>query len=276
MDSNAQPQAENLNAEPQAEVTVNEQATPASTETEQQPKAELTPFELEVKYNKEVRKLSKDEAIAYAQKGMNYDHVFGELEGLRNDPAVKLVLKTAKEYHVSTDTLAEKWAEDLEAKIINEYAEENDLTPQKAKQELKDKGELADIKTELASLKAKLSANDDIAEFFKEHPDKTDKDVPDEVLKAYKEAQDSGKPIALNALYEKWEHKTLKARNAELEKQLGIKKANDANADSSMGAVEGALGFEGEISEEAIKKMSNEQIQANMPKLLAWMHRKKD
>jgi hypothetical protein len=60
------------------------------------------------------------------------------------------------------------------------------------------------------------------------------------------------------------------AKIAELEKQLGIKKTNETNADSSMGAVTGAEG-EMELNEEVVKKMTSEQKRANMPRILKWM-----
>jgi hypothetical protein len=274
-DNNAQPQAENLTASPQAERPVNEEVKPASAATEQQPKTEPTSFELEVKYNKASQKLTKEQAIEYAQKGMNYDKVLGELEGLKNDPAVQLVLKTAKEYGVPTTDLAEKWGKDLEAQIVNEYAEEHDVTPEKAKQELKGSVELKAIKDEVAALKSRFAVDDDVKAFFDKHPDVATDKIPQEVLDAYKEAHDNGKAVTLNELYKDYEYTAKDAKIAELEKQLNIKKVNDTNAGSSMPAVTGAPDGDEEFTEEQIKNMPRDVRQAKMPKILAWMHGKK-
>ena len=43
-------------------------------------------FSLKVKYNGAEQELSREEAVAYAQKGMNYDHIKEQLEHLKNAP----------------------------------------------------------------------------------------------------------------------------------------------------------------------------------------------
>lgn len=60
-------------AQPQAE-------QPLQEETEAAPEA---PASLKVKYNGQELEVPADELPAYVQKGMNYDHVYGELEQLR-------------------------------------------------------------------------------------------------------------------------------------------------------------------------------------------------
>ena len=62
-------------AQPQAE-------QPLQEETEAAPEA---PASLKVKYNGQELEVPADELPAYVQKGMNYDHVYGELEQLRAD-----------------------------------------------------------------------------------------------------------------------------------------------------------------------------------------------
>ena len=49
--------------------------TPVENEVDEEvPEASEAPF-MEITYNKEKKGLSREEAIAYAQKGMNYDHM---------------------------------------------------------------------------------------------------------------------------------------------------------------------------------------------------------
>lgn len=49
---------------------------------EAEPETESAPF-LTIKYNKESRNLSQDEAVELAQKGMNYDRIYSQYEALK-------------------------------------------------------------------------------------------------------------------------------------------------------------------------------------------------
>lgn len=67
------------------EETVEETEEPEDTPTEgnKEETTELEPF-ITIRYNKEDKKLSREEAITMAQKGMNYDKIHGQFNELTN------------------------------------------------------------------------------------------------------------------------------------------------------------------------------------------------
>ncbi|MBQ6829794.1 MAG: hypothetical protein IJO59_01570 [Clostridia bacterium] len=75
-----QPEVEAETTESAVEETVVEETQ--TTETETAPPAEASPL-IPVKYNKQMRSLSRDEAVTYAQKGMKYDSLSPILESLK-------------------------------------------------------------------------------------------------------------------------------------------------------------------------------------------------
>jgi hypothetical protein len=107
------------------ESTTNEQgfddlfAEPATTEAA--PEAEA-PF-MTVKYNGEEQGLSQDEAITYAQKGMNYDKVYGQLEQLRNDPVRRVFEEQAQRAGLSLNEYADRLGQFQRESAINRLAD---------------------------------------------------------------------------------------------------------------------------------------------------------
>jgi hypothetical protein len=69
--------------------------TPAAEGENEQPSEEQQLFN--VKYNKEEKQLTLDEMTRYAQMGMNYDKVQGQLQELQNDPGRLFLQELAKE-----------------------------------------------------------------------------------------------------------------------------------------------------------------------------------
>lgn len=107
------------------ESTTNEQGfddlftEPATTEAA--PEAEA-PF-MTVKYNGEEQGLSQDEAITYAQKGMNYDKVYGQLEQLRNDPIRRVFEEQAQRAGLSLNEYADRLEQFQRESAINRLAD---------------------------------------------------------------------------------------------------------------------------------------------------------
>ncbi len=89
---------------------------------------ETTPF-MTVKYNGAEKGLSQEEAITFAQKGMNYDKIHGQLEQMRNDPTRRVFEEQAKRAGLSLSEYAERLeqfqAESAKMKIANDFKREN-------------------------------------------------------------------------------------------------------------------------------------------------------
>lgn len=74
-------------------------------------------FALEVRYNGEDRTLTHEEAVAFAQKGMNYDHIKEQLDKLKNAPENDISESRFSELRNEIDSMRareiaeKKWAE---------------------------------------------------------------------------------------------------------------------------------------------------------------------
>ena len=88
-----------------------------TTETEEAP----APF-MTVKYNGAEQGLSQDEAITYAQKGMNYDKVYGQLEQMRNDPVRRAFEEQAARAGLSLNEYADRLEQFQRESAINRLA----------------------------------------------------------------------------------------------------------------------------------------------------------
>lgn len=235
---------------------------------------------IKYKYNHadEVLDLSKEEDMQRAAEYLREGRYFIEkgkekLSGYENDEGYKWLRGAAKQFGMTTADLAKKWGPGLENKIVGDYALAHGLSTQGARNELQGNAVFSALMSELGEMKAAKrnedAINAQIDELVEANPGINIAEVPDEVLNIAK-AQD----VPLKTAYAIHQSGIKDAKIAELEKQLGIRAANEKNAGSSMGAVK-APAFGGELNEEMIKHMTSAQRQANMPKILAWMHRKK-
>lgn len=86
---------------------------------------EEKPQMLELKYNGEIKKITLDEAIALAQKGMNYDKKLQELDNLKNSRQIQLVERLAKESNMTVDEYLNQVEKQFEQQSIVRL--ENDL-----------------------------------------------------------------------------------------------------------------------------------------------------
>lgn len=235
---------------------------------------------IKYKYNhaEEVLDLSKEEDVEKAAEYLREGRYFlekgkGKLSEYENDEGYRWLRGAAKQFGVTTADLAKMWGPGLEDKIVSEYAQANGLTPGMARDELQSNEVFNSMMAELEDMKtAKLredAIDAQIDELVEADPALKLAEIPDEVLNIAKMRN-----VSLKTAYDIHQSGAKEAKIAELEKQLGIRKANEANADSSMGAAAGAA-FGGELNEDVIRNMTSAQRQANMPKILAWMHRKK-
>jgi len=79
-------------------------------------------FSLKVKYNGEEQFLNREQAIEFAQKGMNYDHVKEQLENLKNTPERDI---SENRFNQLRKELDEIRAQDIAEKKWNEFRKEH-------------------------------------------------------------------------------------------------------------------------------------------------------
>lgn len=238
-------------------VETTEEVTEESTETEQiEQTEEAQPF-LNIKYNKEEKALSQEEAIELAQKGMNYDKVTGKLDEMKKyqDMVSKLAEKqgySLEEYENQMEVWEqEKIKEDyinqgIPETMVDEFIEakrlKDELNAQKTEQEQNDK-----IYADIEALETFVGKEIDV------------KQLPDEVLNAW-----LGNGIPLQYAYAYHNFKGIgEAKEQEIMERMSKKQEqstgapNTGNADNTSG---------GGFTAEQIASMSDADYKKNFMK----------
>lgn len=180
--------------EPESEPT--EETEPAEAE-EQKP--EDADQYLELKHFDEVRKVSKEEAKALAQKGMDYDRIRGKVDKLQK---YEDFLNEIKGDFASLEDLMD----DTRARL---KADKDGISYEEALNKIKE----APAKTKQNREEVlEQIRQESIQEFAQNHPDIQAQDIPQEVW------EDVFRTNNLEASYAKYEAKKLKETNAVLEK----------------------------------------------------------
>lgn len=224
-----------------------ETADPEEQETEEAEATEAEAAEAEekvpedfltVKYNKAEKKLSRDEAIELAQKGLNYDKVYGEAERLRGavKPYADQAGMTIPQY---LDHIAKQAGETAEAAVEQQVRADYPYIADEAVRELV-QARLKDqqAKTETAQEEAEKAK---WAEVMNTYPDVKADNIPQDVLDAVSAGKDP-----LTAMHEH--------RIAALQEQLARANAkadaaekNAKNRAASVGSLQGrGRGTEGD------------------------------
>jgi hypothetical protein len=95
-----------------------------ATDTDQnKPTEEPDEDFLDITYNGEAKKLSKKDAITFAQKGMNYDKQTQKLNALQNDPVMKAFKAQADSVGLSLNDYAQRLSQFQEQSQIKQIAD---------------------------------------------------------------------------------------------------------------------------------------------------------
>ena len=140
-------------------------------------------FSLDIKYNGELMSLDRQKATELAQKGMNYDHVYEELERLREDPELEKLERLSKAAGMSR------------GELLDLLLTEDETNP--------------DAQNERSAQEQNMGR---LLEYFKSHPQLAGKDgLPEEVKQEVLSGGD------IEDAYLKYENRLLKGRLAEME-----------------------------------------------------------
>jgi hypothetical protein len=237
-----------------------------------EPAPEPKPQTFKVKYNHEERELTLDEAIQYAQKGMNYDHVYSELEQLRNHPGALWLQNQAKRYGMSVDDYIAAVQQQEEEEKLNELVQQN-IPEEYAKEMLENRRFREQFQAEKkAREEAERRAKEEkdfisrrnfmYEEFMNEFPDYADpekaKSIPKEVWaeadKWLKSGGREGRRLTDALTRYNWRQTMAQQQASE---------ANQANANASTGSVKGQAKSGTFFTREQVAAMSREEIRAN-------------
>ena len=209
---------------------------------------EIQPF-LTVKFNKEDRNLTQEEAIQLAQKGLNYDRIypnyekmnknFGQYESVYNQLSelAEQNGRTVDEYINSLNEMQEQYAVSLELKSLKEQypGTDENLLRELAKSKINEKKSFEKTQkrqSETEKMDAqKLEIKRQIDKFQKIYPDLDPGELDEEVY-AY---MDEGYTL-LEA------YNTVKGKNdalaqAEKQRQIEAAKKNQSNKKKSLGNI---------------------------------------
>jgi len=238
------------------EETVDEKPTETETETTNTEKEETKddkPTEEQIekftlKYNGEIKEVTKEEAITLAQKGMNYDKLNEKFNALQNSRPILTIKKLSEQAGMTEEEYLDNVDKNLETNSINKIAGELQkqypnterevlvelaktqyaLDKQKAEYEWENKErEKAELEAQLRDDTDKMAA-EAVEQFVKEYPDvDLNKALDDPELVGLIE---KGKDLL--SAYITLENKRLKA-------QLDAESKNKSNRAKTTGSMKG-------------------------------------
>lgn len=211
--------------------------TPKAEEkgADEQPAPEdITDF-LTVKYNKADRKLSKKEAIEFAQKGMNYDHVKEELDSYRTGPIGRAMKAYADQAGMSVEAYAEMMSKQAEAAAEKQAIEDlREKYPDAPDDLLREYAKLQrDRNAEEAKSAEDAKLQRDWADALAEYPDIKADAIPQDVHEAVAQGITPREALRMHELAE------LRAKVAELTAAQETKAKQSDNRARSIGSAAG-------------------------------------
>lgn len=263
---------DNMETVAQPEVTAAPTAQPEAAmqvETTEPVAPAVDQPKLKVKYNKEEKELSLDEARDYAEKGMNYDKVKGRLDELENK--WQEYEATAQTLGAPIDKIFKSLKDSHYAKLDKERAEREGISEEqaRAKRLLEDRAKQAE--TEAQTYKQKLSEKEqqdqlyeykrnEWQEFRAKHPEVTA--LPDEVNKKWE-------IMPLEVAYGDWyEKQELSRRLKEMEEKQGIVSTNQENSEASTGALGAGAVPEKPLTLKDVENMTPAQKEKNHDRIM--------
>lgn len=228
--------------EPQEEA---DQPEPDVQETKEEPEVEAEPETAEtdqfkLKYLGEDKTVTREEATALAQKGMDYDRIRGKLDSLNEESekhreAVSFLNELAQKQGLTIPDLIDniRAQEIAKAENVDVDIALGRVKNQRTERDLKAEKEKLQKKTEQDNtVKAdEEKRRQDIAEFTAQYPTVTDfKTIPPEVWASVK----SGEKLV--SAYGRYENKQLKTQIEKLAKDLEAEKQNVKNKSRTTGS----------------------------------------
>ena len=230
----------------------NEEEQEPSEEPEEpagQPEAEPTkeqkeePEELfDLKFNKEIRKVNRQEVTELAQKGLNHDRILEQRDHLQQENAELLKFKQDNEAIIGLlDAAAQKSGTDrntfLQSVRENAYvsqglsrdAAHERVLREDAEQRLS-RTEKADAEKQQAQQGQELARQQDIERFLKLYKDVDPNTIPREVWDDVRNGE------TLVSAYGRYENRQLAESNRKLQESINALKQNEKNKQKSIGS----------------------------------------
>ena len=211
---------------------------PEAEPTKEQKEEEL----FDLKFNKEIRKVSRQEVTELAQKGLNHDRILEQRDHLQQENAELLKFKQDNEAIIGLlDAAAQKSGTDkntfLQLVRENAYvsqglsrdAAHERVLREDAEQRLS-RTEKADAEKQQAQQGQELARQQDIERFLKLYKDVDPNTIPKEVWDDVRNGE------TLVSAYGRYENRQLAESNRKLQESLNAMKQNEKNKQKSIGS----------------------------------------
>lgn len=240
----------NQTEEETSEETAEEpEETGEQTESQEQPEEEPTqepPEELfDLKFNKEIRKVSRQEVTELAQKGLNHDRILEQRDHLQQENAELLKFKQENEAIIGLlDAAAQKSGTDrdtfLQSVRENAYvsqglsrdAAHERVLREDAEQRLSrsEKREAERNQSQQSQQEQEQARQQDIGRFLKLYKDVDPGQIPKEVWDDVRNGE------TLVSAYGRYENRQLAESNRKLQESIKALKQNEKNKQKSIGS----------------------------------------
>lgn len=235
--------------EPEAE---QEEATeePEAGQEQKEPEADAQPQETEelfdLKFNKEIRKVNRQEVTELAQKGLNHDRILEQRDSLQRQNAELLKFREENDGIIAMlDTAAQKSGMDrntfLQSVRENAYvaqglsrdAAHERVLREDAEQRLSkaDKREAERNQAQQTAEQRQEAQRQDIERFLKLYKNVDPNTIPKEVWDEVREGE------TLVTAYGRYENRRLSEDNRKLQESINAMKQNEKNKQKSIGSV---------------------------------------
>ena len=221
---------------------------PEDTEPEEQEKPDEKPQEaaqeelFDLKFNKEIRQVNRQQVTELAQKGLNHDRILEQRDHLQQENAELLKFKQDNEAIIGLlDAAAQKSGTDrntfLQSVRENAYvsqglsrdAAHERVLREDAEQRLS-RTEKADAEKQQAQQGQELARQQDIERFLKLYKDVDPNTIPKEVWDDVRNGE------TLVSAYGRYENRQLAESNRKLQESINALKQNEKNKQKSIGS----------------------------------------
>lgn len=207
-----------------------EAAEAAAGDTNQPAAEEL----MELVYNGQTQSLPRSEVIKLAQKGMNYDHVRGQLDDLRGSETHRMLSELAKNAGMPESEFLRKVLENVSTRRADEFASAEGISPELARRLLDAEDEVKRYRAETQQRGERERRNRMYSDFVSAYPDVRPEDIPQAVLDEVRDGAD------LVSAYRSHENGLLKDDVKRLKETIEQMKQNESNRQKAVGSVRGS------------------------------------
>lgn len=172
---------------------------------------EIEPF-LTIKYNKEDKPLTMEEAIALSQKGMNYDKVMEKLYQAENNPVLNYLSDIAARNNTTPEELVNYWKQQEEQAQLDQLVQQN-IPEEYAREMLESRKFREQMQQQQQAEIEREKQNNEFKDFVEAFPNVDPKSIPKDVW----EKNSNG--IPLKYAYMEWNMSNVINENKVLKQQ---------------------------------------------------------